>query len=112
MEGTRLSKGHAIVFAWEDLIYFVCISENRTKMGVMESLGVDGLLSDVQRMDKRQVSWKKDGFSWEGIVLIEAFFSFRLLLRCGAVFLPGFELRNDRFLGADDLEGIDGRDRK
>lgn len=72
MEGTRLSKGHAIVFAWED--YFVCISENRTKMGVMESLGVDGLLSDVQRMDKRQVSWKKYGFFWEGIVPIKFFF--------------------------------------
>lgn len=28
------------------------------------------------------------------------------------VFLPGSELRNDRFLGADDLEGPDGGHRK
>lgn len=54
---TRLSKGHAIVFSWK--VNFT--SENRTKMGVMESLGVDGLLSDVQRMDKRQVGSNKSG---------------------------------------------------
>lgn len=74
---------------------------------MMESLGVDGLLSDVQRMDKRQVSGQICGIQ----IQEETY----LMLRSGSgstVFLPGFELRNDRFLSADDLEGSDGGHRK
>lgn len=75
-------------------------------MGVFESLGVDGLLSDVQRMDKRQVSSR-----------VECVCVKEPAANPGAsvgrtVFLPGTELRNDRLLCADDLEGPDGGHRQ
>lgn len=51
----------------------------RAKMGVMESLGVDGLLSDVQRMDKRQFFFQVLSFGmivssalmiWKGLMVV------------------------------------------
>lgn len=55
------------------------LGKNQNKMGVMESLGVDGLLSDVQRMDKRQFFFQVLSFGmivssalmiWKGLMVV------------------------------------------
>lgn len=70
-------------------------------MSVLKSLGAESLFGDVQRMDKRQVkAINRISHSHESYFI---FF---------AVFLSSLELRNDRFVCAHDLEGLDGRHRK
>ena len=70
-------------------------------MGMLESLGVDGLFSDVQRMDKRQVnSRKKKQFNNSMKIFILS------------VFLSSSQFRNDCLVCLNDLERINGSDWK
>jgi len=74
-------------------------------MGVASMLQIDEMLGDFNRMNKRQVSsaaspgnapiYHPDSCPFPP-----------------AVAVPGAELRHDRLLGADDLEGPDGGHRQ